>query len=206
MGVGGRYQTIHVDLSGSSLTPLSLLAEDADLSREDEDAFDLTGFQAPPSWSACKSRLSPCCLPAIASGELAVLDDFAVDPNEAKAPEPSPKADDAATEGEETVEERGDMALNGFERGCEPSKRPAERPRDESNFPAPSLLSELEVDRESFAELQMVKRRKSKERLILVLPTLEYMTIQKSNRRDWGWPNLCEEGSGIGHLLRSSSP
>lgn len=76
-----------------------------------------------------------------------------VDPNEAKAPEPSPNADEAATDGEETVDERGDMALKGLERLCEPSKRPAVRPRDESDFPEPSLLSDPGVDNESFAEL-----------------------------------------------------
>ena len=40
-------------------------------------------------------------------------------PKEANAPEPSPKADEALVEGEETPPERGEMALKGLERPWE---------------------------------------------------------------------------------------
>lgn len=40
-------------------------------------------------------------------------------PNEAKAPEPKPNADEAFVEGDATPPERGDIALKGFERPWE---------------------------------------------------------------------------------------
>lgn len=40
-------------------------------------------------------------------------------PNDANAPDPRPKADEAFVDGEETPPERGEMALKGLDRPCE---------------------------------------------------------------------------------------
>jgi hypothetical protein len=41
---------------------------------------------------------------------------FVVEPKDANAPEPRPKADDAPAEGEETLVESGEIVLKGLER------------------------------------------------------------------------------------------
>jgi hypothetical protein len=68
------------------------------------------------------------------------------DPNEAKAPDPSPKAEEAPAEGDDTFGESGAIALKGLERPREPSNRLEERPREESDLPL-SLDSDPDVER-----------------------------------------------------------
>jgi hypothetical protein len=94
--VGGRYQIIQVDLSGCSLsvkaTPLVLPASVAE------------------AWSTGFSRFSPGVFRSEgAPGVLGV-------PNDAKAPEPRPNAEEAFVDGEDTPPERGERALKGLDR------------------------------------------------------------------------------------------
>lgn len=93
---------IQIDLSGWPLTAAPDVA-----SIDDDDAFDLILLSISASGSA-PSRFS-----SVPPGVLGVLAD---EPNEAKAPDPSPNAFDAPAPGEETPPERGDMALKGLVR------------------------------------------------------------------------------------------
>jgi hypothetical protein len=77
-------------------------------------------------------------------------------PNEAKAPEPKPKAEEALVEGEETPVDMGDIALKGLERPWELSgpNRFDERGRSTR---APSLPSVPDIDKDNLEELEIGK-------------------------------------------------
>lgn len=142
--MGGRYQTTQVERMGCSFGPLELLL----LLKEDAEPLDLTVFAPGPSLSPSaaldgfRSKPPP-----------GVLGVFVDDPNDAKAPDPRPNADDALAEGEGTFVERGDIALKGFERPMEPSNRLDEWPRGESDLMLVlSLPSDPDMDRESLLE------------------------------------------------------
>jgi hypothetical protein len=79
---------------------------------------------------------------------------FVVEPKDANAPEPRPKADDALAEGEETLVESGEIALKGLERPCELSgpNRFDEWLRGDSTLPL-SLFSAPDMDKDSLLEL-----------------------------------------------------
>ena len=87
---------------------------------------------------------------------LGVLGVFELEPNDAKAPDPRPKAEDAPDVGEATpVVVRGEMPLKGFGLPPSPPGRLApEYVRAESSFVLsfPALL-EFDVDRDSLPEL-----------------------------------------------------
>ena len=87
---------------------------------------------------------------------LGVLGVFELEPNDAKAPDPRPKAEDAPDVGEATpVVVRGEMPLKGFGLPLSPPGRLApEYVRAESSFVLsfPTLL-EFDVDRDSLPEL-----------------------------------------------------
>jgi hypothetical protein len=131
--VGGRYQTIQVDFNACSPGPAGPLACDLDLIRS--------------SCSVEISRLSPGVFTSEEPpGVLGA-------PNEAKAPEPRPNADEALVEGEETPADSGEIALKGFERPWELSgpKRLDGRGRSTR---ATSLPSVPDMDRDNLEELE----------------------------------------------------
>jgi hypothetical protein len=90
-----------------------------------------------------------------------VLGVFVEEPKEANAPEPSPNAFDAPTDGEETPPERGDMALKGLDRPWELSgpKRFDEWVRGSSGLELPSLS--LVVDSDSLFALHQCARQQA---------------------------------------------
>ena len=114
MEVGGLYHTIQEALRGCCDDVL------ADLPVRDVDnAFD---FMSPPPFSfvlsfSLFSAGAVADVPLLKSSAVpGVLGVLAEDPNEAKAPEPSPKADDAPDVGDATlVVVRGDIPLNGLD-------------------------------------------------------------------------------------------
>lgn len=89
---------------------------EADVLSEDVEPFAFTVSTPVPSVS-CVSFLSPEVfeLRSNAPPE-GVFGVFAEDPNDANAPDPRPKADEAFIDGEDAPAERGDMALKGFDR------------------------------------------------------------------------------------------
>lgn len=74
-------------------------------------------------------------------------------PNEAKAPDPSPKAEEALVEGEEMPADIGDIALKGLERPCELSGPNRFDERGISTR-APSLPSVPDIDKDNLEELE----------------------------------------------------
>ena len=80
-----------------------------------------------------------------------VLGVFPEDPNDAKAPEPSPNAEDALAEGEFVV--NGDIAFSGFDFPASLPKRRVEKLRGESDLP-PSLPSVLLTESDNLPVLQ----------------------------------------------------
>lgn len=143
--MGGRYHTTHVDLMGCSFGAGLFI-----LFREEDELFDLTLPAPLGSWSPWASLLS---FDGFRSKPPGVLGVFADDPKDANAPEPRPKADDAPTEGEETLGEMGAIALKGLERPREPSKRLEAWLRGESDLVLVlSLGSDPGVDRESLLD------------------------------------------------------
>lgn len=82
-----------------------------------------------PSSSPCASFFSEGSFGVPRSKPPGVFGVLADDPNEAKAPDPRPKAEEAPAEGEETFGDNGAIALKGLERLREPSKRLDERDR-----------------------------------------------------------------------------
>lgn len=131
--MGGRYQTIQVDLSGCSPGPIA-------------GGFARALAREASSCSGATSRFSPG---VFTSDEPPGV--FGA-PNEAKAPDPSPKAEEALVDGEETPPDSGDIALKGFERPWELSgpNRLDERGRSTR---APSLPSAPDMDRDNLEEL-----------------------------------------------------
>lgn len=130
--MGGRYQTIQVDFSGCSPAPTWPLTSPLD--------------RVESFWSVRASRFSPGVLTSVEPpGVLGA-------PNEAKAPVPSAKADEALVEGDETPAESGEIALNGFERPWELSgpKRLDGRGRSTR---APSLPSVPDIESDNLEEL-----------------------------------------------------
>lgn len=112
--------------------------------RSDADDFS-TGFSAPSdSTSFSFSFLSLSRMEK--SNPVPPLGVFGVfaDPNEAKAPVPSPKADEAPTPGD--LIEAGEAALNGCALDVESPNRLLENGRDESALDV-SLASMSRVDR-----------------------------------------------------------
>ncbi len=97
--------------------------------REDDEALDVT-LLFPASLAASLPRFSvaeddPTAEPKSSDGP-GVLGVLAEDPKDAKAPEPSPNAEEAPELGDETLVESGEIALNGFDLPCEelsPPKR-----------------------------------------------------------------------------------
>lgn len=77
-------------------------------------------------------------------------------PKDANAPDPSPNAEDAPADGEETPVVEGEMELKGFDRLCELSgpKRFEEWLRGRSTRAPLSLLSVPDVDSDSLPELR----------------------------------------------------
>lgn len=122
---------------------------------DDEDGFDLivssllASFSclSPPSWP--KSLLVP--------GVLGVLAD---EPKDAKAPVPSPKAEEAPVVGDATaalsagVRELKGLALPPCEDVSPPKRFVAEKVRGESDFKLSLLPFGLEVAKESLLELE----------------------------------------------------
>lgn len=132
--MGGRYQTIQVDLSGCSPGP------------ETGGCASALAL-AVSSCSTAKSRFSPGVFTSDEPpGVLGA-------PNEANAPDPSPKAEEALVDGEETPPDSGDIALKGFERPWELSgpNRLDERGRSTR---APSLPSDPDMDKDNLEELE----------------------------------------------------
>jgi len=85
-----------------------------------------------------------------------VLGVFAEEPKEAKAPEPRPKAEEAPDEGEETLVDSGEMALNGFDLPCEevsPPKRLEDAKVRGESVLLLLLISELFVEMEGLLVL-----------------------------------------------------
>lgn len=83
-----------------------------------------------------------------------VLGVFAVEPNDAKAPVPSPKAEEAPDVGEATpVVVSGDMPLRVPLFPSPPKRFAAEYVRDESGLVLSLVLLELDVDSESLLVL-----------------------------------------------------
>ena len=108
--VGGRYHTIHVDFRQCSELRLDDL-----LVNEDMDALALTSAPV-PSLSRFSMLVAVDMIEVPKSSDVpGVLGVFAVDPKDAKAPEPSPKAEDAPVVGVDTpVVVNGDMPLRGL--------------------------------------------------------------------------------------------
>ncbi len=113
MEVGGRYHTIQVDFRGCSDGVLDdpLVSDDCEgfgwMAASPLDfEFSFTLFSLPVDGvELLKSR-----------GVLSVLGVFPEDPNDAKAPEPSPNADDALLVGDPTlVVVNGGMPLKGLD-------------------------------------------------------------------------------------------
>lgn len=130
--MGGRYQTIHVDFNGCSPG-------------------------AATGWFSKALRVASSCSkgtsrPGVFNSEPPGV--FGA-PNEANAPDPRPKAEEALVDGEETPPDNGDIALNGFERPCELSG-PKRLDGRGSSTRAPSFASP-DVDRDNLDEL--IKRR-----------------------------------------------
>lgn len=75
-------------------------------------------------------------------------------PNDAKAPEPRPNADEAFVDGEETPAERGERALKGLDRPWELSGPKRFDVRERSTLAPPSLLSVPAIDRDSLEVLK----------------------------------------------------
>lgn len=112
--MGGRYQTIHVDLRGCSLSVEAVVLSD------DAEPFAFTVSVPVPSTS-CVSFFSPELFEEPRSnvppeGVFGVL---AEDPNDANAPDPRPNADEAFIDGDDAPAERGDIALKGLDRPWE---------------------------------------------------------------------------------------
>ena len=88
-----------------------------------------------------------------------VLGVFVEDPNEAKAPDPRPNAEEAPTVGEVTlVAVAGEVVLKGLDLPWEdvspPKRRLEGNARGESCFAVSLLLFEAEVDKDSLLELR----------------------------------------------------
>ena len=88
-----------------------------------------------------------------------VLGVFVEEPNEAKAPDPRPKAEDAPAVGEATlVAVAGEVVLKGlglpWEEVSPPKRRLEGNARGESCFAASLLLFEVEVVKDSLLELR----------------------------------------------------
>ena len=150
MEVGGRYHTIQVDFkvcSDSTLDNLLLPEELVVLSLFSGTADSL----AVSLFSAVAEEL------VISRDVPGVLGVFAEDPKDAKAPDPSPKADDAPLVGEATVlVVKGAMPLKGvlpLAVPSPPNRFVAEYGRDESGLEFSLLPLVLDVDRESLLEL-----------------------------------------------------
>lgn len=79
-------------------------------------------------------------------------------PNEANAPDPRPKAEEALVDGDETPPDNGEIALNGFERPCELSG-PNRLDERGSSTRALSFGSAPEVDRDNLDELIKEKKK-----------------------------------------------
>lgn len=154
--MGGRYQTIQVDLRACS----DIVLDDR-LVNEDVDAFGL--ISAPStSFTASFSRFSTTGVVELprsrdAPGVRGVL---AEDPKDANAPEPRPKAEEAPfVEGVTLLVVNGEMPLNGLDLpliDVSPPKRFADGyARGESDLLLSlAALLGLEVDRESLVELR----------------------------------------------------
>ena len=161
MEVGGRYHTIQVDFKECS----EKLPEDL-LVREEVEAFDLTlvvGISLPFSFSRFSVAVGvtvPKSNPV--PGVRGVL---AEEPNEAKAPDPRPKAEEPPLVGEETlVVVRGAMPLKGLPlvpAGPSPPKRFAGwYVRDPSDLF--NSLPEFALDDPSLPELVAMNERSCK--------------------------------------------
>lgn len=156
--MGGRYQTIQVDFSGCSGAVFDDL-----LARDDVEAFGL--ISAPEAsfpdsfsrFSAPEVEVFP--KPPISRDVPGVLGVLAEEPKDAKAPEPSPNAEDAPFGvGEEIfVVLSGDIPLNGFDLPLPAVSLPKRfadgYARGASVLFRSLLLFELDVDRESLLEL-----------------------------------------------------
>ena len=156
--MGGRYQTIHVDFNGCSGTGFDNL-----LARDDVEAFVLISTPA-ASFPDSFSRFSAPTVEAFpklpASKDVpGVLGVLTEDPKEAKAPEPSPNAEDAPFGvGEEIfVVLRGDIPLNGLGLPLEAVSLPKRftdgYARAASVLLRSLLLVEFDVDKESLLGL-----------------------------------------------------
>lgn len=80
-------------------------------------------------------------------------------PNEANAPDPRPKAEEALVDGEETPPDSGDIALKGFERPCELSGPKRFDARGISTRAPPSLPSVPDIESDNFEELRVQEKK-----------------------------------------------
>ena len=137
--MGGRYQITQLDLSGCSLGP-GVVRPFVFNSVEDVRG-SCSAHASRLSLDDPKSEMPPGVLGA---------------PKDANAPDPSPNAEEAPADGEETPVVEGERELKGFDRLCELSgpKRFDEWLRGRSTRAPPSLLSVPGVDRDNLPELQ----------------------------------------------------